>query len=132
MAFEQSADDVKKVAQVAPDDDGDFALSDYAELYQMISLEKALKEMKDDDGSIAKLSAGLVAQQIQYTKLALKEIADKPALQQQYGLGLSGAKKLAKALYKKHVDQTAQDALAKSLASAGDIIVNKRKNSAFA
>ena len=96
-AFETPADDMNNVLDLNSNEDADVALSDYVELYQLMSLEKAMGESKD--GSIGKLASSLVKQEIQYLKKAIQQIGQNEKLQRRYGTGLAGAKKLAKASF---------------------------------
>ena len=129
MSFETSADDIRKVLQLNPDESDDVSLSDYVELYQLMSLEKAITEASKSDGSIGSYAQGLVEQQVQFLKLGLKELADNTELQKEYGTGLTGAKKLAKALHNAHREMAAKTILTDAVEKSG--IVKQLKKSAF-
>ena len=112
--FQQSTDDIKHIANIVPGEDSDIVLSGYVELYQLIALEKAIQDSKATS-KVAAAAEGMVAKEIKYLALALEEMKT-PAIQKEYGNDIAGAKKLAKAIFKRDVQTNAEAGLDKMVA----------------
>ena len=137
-SFAQKGDDIKKLAGISEFEDSDISLSDNLELFQLLSLEKAISEGKDlkvadvdgtEGPSLAALAGPLVAQQIKYMKIAAATLADDESLQNKYGYGMKGVKKLADYIYKLHATEKADAKIKNALNSSGTKL--KKGNGAF-
>ena len=115
-SFGQTGDDVKRLADVNEFEDPDLSLSEHVELYQLISLQKAVDEAKSGIGAIVK---PLVDEEVKYLMAAATALASSKELQEKYGRGMSGIKKLANMMFKRAAERTAKRDLDKFIKDTG-------------